>query len=216
MADNYLPGVIGPNEFDRYAKQWLETAGDAEALRQNFLATDGKGLLRSVKFSVQHVVQLVSLTGAGCIAEVPAADTTEEDFSSLVDGNRALAKPKAEHAAQVPHDLVKTWLGNRAVAGHATPTMFATACSATDGPLRGYNFDLADFMVPLFNARPFDQQKFRLNFGLHDYYGPNAVSEGALTQTFGLALRVYDPTSADAMGSDSPFFDMGQPAPPYQ
>ncbi|MFD1467124.1 hypothetical protein ACFQ48_02725 [Hymenobacter caeli] len=252
---NATPGLLTPDEFDRYTKQWLAAAADAKALAACFAAPGGK--MPNVQFTLQQVVQLVSTVGGRFVKArflvtddhkfsvalfvtdaadqqlsayyVPLAAANAGDAAQEVVAARTAASPAqvAVHATQVPHNLVREWLLNWAKAGPATPAMFTTPAGAAAGPLRGYNFDLSDFMTPLYNAQPFDQQNVCLNFTLHEFYAPVSA---ALTQTFGLAMRLYNPTEkgaatsniaakdttaeSAATASDDPFFDIGQPSPP--
>ena len=115
----------------------------------------------------------------------------------------------------VPFNLIKTWLCNWgwAVSGQQlSPAMFATSY----GPLRGYTFELSDFLDPLFQTQAPKVSAVRANFGLKSYYPAFPEQPAQPTSTFGLVLRLYSPGGSNLGGeSGGPSYDMSKPSPPY-
>ncbi len=228
-----IPDILTPEQFEQYSAEWLRIAGDAggPALAQCFGAP-GHGRRTYASLPIQQLVWLVSTVGIVCVRArflaiahrghparfalaLFATDAAGKRLSAyyLAAAEDAPAAPLLRaaqlQATQVPHDLVKTWLHHWAAAPAVTPALFATSY----GPLRGYTFEVGDFLEPLFAAQPFGNQTLRISFGLHEYY----PAEGPLAQTFGLVLRLHAPrkqAEIDGGGSNDPFFDMSKPCPP--
>ena len=216
------PGGKGPLQTARFGIQQvvqLVSAVGVQCVKARFLVRkDAAGAPR-------FTVALVATDGADKLlsayyvaAEEPAA-AAQDGYSGgyaagadFVGAAPAAGQPPL-HATQIPHGLVKIWVENWLNAAQATPAMFATPYGGAAGPLRGYTFEVSDFRNPIYNAQPIGQQEVCLGFALHEFYSP-APTAGALTQTFGLVVRLYNPTKADAVTSDDPFFDMGKPNPP--
>lgn len=114
----------------------------------------------------------------------------------------------------VPYNLIKGWLNGWATAAttqQLRPAQFATAY----GPLQGYNFDLGDFLDPLFTAKTFTDQRLFLRFGLKTYYPAYPENLATPTQTFGLVVRLYSPNEeADGAELSGPSYDMALQVPP--
>jgi hypothetical protein len=114
----------------------------------------------------------------------------------------------------VPYNLIKGWLNGWATAAttqQLRPALFATAY----GPLQGYNFDLGDFLDPLFAAKTFTDQRLFIRFGLKAYYPAYPEILAAPAQTFGLVVRLYSPSKeADSDELSGPSYDMSKPYPP--
>ena len=109
----------------------------------------------------------------------------------------------------VPDVLSQLWINAWDAITVATPPLFAT----TYGPLRGYTFEVAEFITPL---RPvplkyLNDEYLLLEFGLHEYYRSEPQGE-VLVQTFGLLLKLE---SNKLQGGGDPYVNMGQPCPPY-
>jgi len=115
----------------------------------------------------------------------------------------------------VPYNLIKGWLNgwaNAAAKQQLQPTMFVTTGF---GPLQGYNFDLGDFLDPLFAAKTFTGQQLFLRFGLKTYYPAYPENPATLAHTFGLVVRLYSPSEgADGDKTSGPSYDMSKPYPP--
>ena len=129
----------------------------------------------------------------------------------------AATEPLPGAAKQVAHALAKSWLEAWAKVGRAggppvTPDLFATPY----GPLRGYTFEMADFLAPLFRVAAFGQQELRIYFGLHDYYRTEPDGQDKLVQTFSMAVRLWNPPTGkeEMAGSSEPIYDMSMPIPP--
>ena len=169
-----LPAIIGAEEANHYAAEWLALIDrtDAAELHQALRGVDGQQV-GFVSFPVQRIVELVSAGGVRRIeakfllkpdaAGQPrvtlglfATDSENNRVSSVYLANEystALAAPAPALAAQpkngpsspneVANVLVNHWLQNW-TANAATPAMFATPY----GTLRGYSFEVGDFMSP--------------------------------------------------------------------
>ena len=108
---------------------------------------------------------------------------------------------------EVPDVLARHWLRLWAELTQVTPALFATSY----GPLRGYTFEVAEFMTPLRQLSDFGHEKLVLEFDLHEYYRTEPQGE-VLVHTFGLVLRLE---SLRVQGVSGPFINMGQPCPPH-
>lgn len=132
------------------------------------------------------------------------------------DANWQTVEPQqlAAVGGLVPYNLIKGWLNGWTTAAttqQLRPALFATAY----GPLQGYNFDLGDFLDPLFAAKTFTNQRLFLRFGLKAYYPAYPESLAAPAQTFGLVVRLYSPSDeADGDELSGPSYDMSKPYPP--
>lgn len=218
---------LSPAQFATYAQAWEDLLHQPtpEALQQCFTAQTPNKVLWNVTFPIQRIVQLVSVVGGRTIrARFVVLPEPTPRFSLVLyaadaEGKRLSAYYLAERAPapvglqdQVPHALVSTWLHNWQKISHVDASLFQTL----RGPLKGYNFELADFMDPLFRAQPFTNQELRLYFGLHEYYSADPATEEQqkLTQTFGLVLRIYGATPEEGGTSDAPIYDVSMPCPP--
>ncbi|WP_210521566.1 hypothetical protein [Hymenobacter terricola] len=227
-ASDTSNGIISPALFDQYTAKWLDVVSqpDGSVLAQAFLV-NGKDRLLFVGFPIKQITSLVSAVGVQKIKArfllIPGADGQPHFslalFATGVDDEIVSAYYVPDQywtgAARtpvlgepVPGDLAAQWMANWKAAPAVTSAQFAY----TQGPLQGYNFDIKDFMTPLFAAQPFGDQQVRLNLGLHEYYAANSSGAGP-TQTFGLVLRVYS-AGQSVSTSDDGFYDMATPCPP--
>ena len=108
---------------------------------------------------------------------------------------------------EVPDVLARYWLRLWAAVTQVTPALFATSY----GPLRGYTFEVAEFMTPLRQLADFGHEKLVLEFDLHEFYRTEPQGE-VLVHIFGLVLRLE---SLRVQGGDGPFVNMGAPCPPH-
>ena len=108
----------------------------------------------------------------------------------------------------VPDVLSQLWMAAWAAITVATPPLFAT----TYGPLRGYTYEVNEFIIPLrpVSFKYLDDESLLLEFGLHEYYRSEPQGE-ALVQTFGLLLKLE---SNKMQVGDDPSVNMGSPCPP--
>ncbi|MDO7846174.1 hypothetical protein Q5H92_07400 [Hymenobacter sp. M29] len=224
------PGLLSSDEFRQYSADWRELVSqpDSPTLPECFQTEAGERVLY-VSFPIQRVAELVSAVGAKQLKArfvlLPvggqkkfslvlfAADDTQQ-----AEGRKSayyLAEPSWTSAPSaglgepVPNNLAAEWLNSWKGAPAVMPALFATP----DGPLEGYNFDLKDFLRPLFTDQPYDQQQIRVWLGLHSYYSPTNLD--SLTQTFGLVVRRYDPLQEVGRDNDDDlFFDLSFPCPP--
>ncbi len=136
----------------------------------------------------------------------PAAEPAAAPKKTAAAKLRAVVTAAAR--TELPDVLARYWLRAWAALTRVAPAVFATSY----GPLRGYTFEVAEFMLPLRQLARFDQEKLLVEFGLHEYYRPEGEGEGdALVQTFGLMLRLE---SSKMEGATGPILDMGAPCPP--
>ena len=233
-----IPGIIGAAEANQYAADWLALIerADAAELCHSLRAVDGQQVA-FVSFPVQHIVELVSAGGVQHIeakfllkpdsAGQPrvtlglfATDTKQNRVSSVYLANEystavtapapaLTAQPKTGPAShnEVANVLVNHWLQGWAT-NAATPTMFATPY----GTLRGYSFEVGDFLSPLFQLTSFGQEEVRIHFVLHRYHATNGAGQEAPAQTLGLAVQVWSPT---ALSLGDLIWDMSRPCPPF-
>ncbi|GAB3588219.1 hypothetical protein [Hymenobacter daeguensis] len=218
MTNNSPSGIISQAVFDEYAANWLTVVGNNDALNQCFQAPAG-GKLLAVSFTMKQIQQLVSVVGAHYIMSrflvtndgskftltLFATDAERNKLSSFyIAGN--LEETPGLPGAEVPDVLAEQWLNSWQAAETVTGDMF-TSCLA-GVPLKGYTFDISDFLALFYGLPTIDGENLLVHFGLHEYY--TATAEGdKLTQTFGLVLQ----RGGDA-GGDDPYYDMSSPCPP--
>ena len=223
------PGLLSQDEFNQYTADWLSLVSqtDSPDLPASF-QTEAGNLVAYVSFPIKRVVELVSAVGAKQIKArfVLIADGAQKKFSLVLyaadDTQQAEGRKSAYYLAEpswtaapdpqlgeaVPDNLAAVWLDAWKTAPTVTSAMFATP----DGPLEGYNFDLRDFLKPLFTDQAYNNQEIRLWLGLHSYYSPTDLNN--LTQTFGLVVRRYDPVPTVGKGDGDLYYDLSFPCPP--
>ncbi|UOQ96779.1 hypothetical protein MUN81_16210 [Hymenobacter sp. 5317J-9] len=223
-------GTLAPALFDEYAAQWhskISDLGNPDVT--NYFANGTGGRLTYLTFSIQRVAELVSAVGVKYIKArfvlMPDASSGQYRFSLVLfaadQEDRRLTAYYLPDAPQdapptvgepLPGGLAGLWQAAWAEASPLTSAMFTTSY----GVLKGYNFDLKDFLTPLFtNDQPYDKQQVRVGMGLHSYITP----DDQYTQTFGLMVRRFDPTGQESSGklqsvADFEFFDLSTPCPP--
>ncbi|MBD2722089.1 hypothetical protein [Hymenobacter armeniacus] len=221
-------GTLAPALFDEYAAEWhskISDVGNPDVT--SYFANGDSGRLTYVYFSIQRVAELVSAVGVQHIKArfvlMPDASTGQYRFSLVLfaadKDDRQLTAYYLPDALQavpptvgepLPGSLAGLWQAAWAEATLLTSAMFTTSY----GVLKGYNFDLKDFLTPLFtNGQPYDKQQVRVWLGLHGYTTPDDQP----TQTFGLMVRRFDPTQGAAgqlQAADDVFFDLSTPCPP--
>jgi hypothetical protein len=223
------PGFLTDNEFAQYSAAWLSLISQPDsALLPDSFQTESGQRVQYVSFPIGRVVELVSAVGAKQIKArfvlVPdgglqkfslvlfAADDTQKE-----EGRKSAyylaepswtATPSAALGEAVPDNLAAGWLASWKAAPTVTPDMFATP----DGGLQGYNFDLKDFVRPLFTDQPYDKQEIWLWLGLHTYY--SATNLAGPTQTLGLVVRRHDPAATAQRSFDELYYDLSTPCPP--
>jgi hypothetical protein len=217
------PSIVNPQQFDAGEKLWLQTVAEPSALQHAFRSGPANELLLYAGFSIEQIAQLVSTVGATHINArflVLAGSTSTPVFTLALYASNSLktrlsayyvgasgSSAGAEPGIQVPHALAKSWIDRWAGVKETsvTPALFATQY----GPLRGYTFQIDDFLDTLFDLTTLDGSNvLRANFGLHESYG----TDDTLQQTFGLILRTY--TTAGTPTSTRPLYDMTMPCPP--
>lgn len=132
---------------------------------------------------------------------------------------------------EVPEVLARYWLRAWAAVKQATPALFATPY----GPLRGYTFELNDFILPLRQVTRLSEGKLLVDFDLHEYYRAKSLSAASaktsaltnepaqnesqrtepqddeLVKTFGLMLRLE---ASQEQAGDGAVYDISAPCPP--
>jgi hypothetical protein len=120
----------------------------------------------------------------------------------------------------LPDALATYWQNNWSPAGEdplATQEMF----DSTYGYLRGYTFEMDDFLKPLMQIPPKmliqNAAPIRINFGLHQYYPAIPNADGTLNNTFGLLVSYAgypDSPDQNPIDEEEVFYDLGSPCPP--
>jgi len=140
----------------------------------------------------------------------------------LLDGDESENTPLLDVYKPVllPDALATYWQNNWSPTGLdplATQEMF----DSTYGYLRGYTFELDDFLKPLMQIPPkmLIQQAapIRINFGLHQYYPATPNADGTPNNTFGLLVSYSgypENTEQNPIDDEEVFYDLGSPCPP--
>lgn len=227
MPSNTTSSIISASQFQEYTTRWaqlLENPGTE--LAQAF--QDGQGLLKSVNFPILAIAQLVSAVGARRIKArfmLQSSDANGAPFfavalyatddeglrlssyyvSTAPDGEALdLGLPNEE----VADSLAQYWIAKWAAVSAVTPELFTVPYG--EGALRGYTFELMDFLKPFKQLKSIDDQKMCVHFGLHEYYSPNLLTDSdKLTQTFGLILQITPGTG----GVANRLYDVSMPCP---
>jgi hypothetical protein len=218
MTNNSPTGIINQETFDEYANNWLTVVGNNAELQQSFQSPDGSKLT-SVSFSMEQIQQLVSVVGAHYIMSrflvasdgskftltLFATDAERNKLSSFYIAGNAPQAPGLP-GEEVPDVLAEGWLNNWTNANAVTNDMFTS--SVAGAPLKGYTFEINDFLALFYDLPTIKGENLLVHFGLHEYY--KSTEEGdKLTQTFGLVLRMSGGES-----SSDPYYDMSSPCPP--
>jgi hypothetical protein len=226
-------GIISQQVFDQYSSKWVEIIGNTDTTMLNQCFRAGEQKLAYVTFPALQIARLVSTVGAQHIKArflvatetrgellfphftlaLFATDDLNARLSSyyLADAYWASQPPVPIPNAVVPNVLVDYWLNNwaRETAGDqgVTQAMF----NSPYGFLRGYTFELDDFMTPLSQAKNLEEATLKISFGLHEYYHTGTDGQDVLATTFGLVVQYLN-----GMGDplDDPSFDMARPCPP--
>lgn len=125
----------------------------------------------------------------------------------------------AELKGLVPFDLAKSWVCNWCWAVEAQ-ALDAAAFATSYGPLQGYDFELGDFLDPLFQMQNPEASAVRAVFGLKRYYPAYPENLEQPTSTFELVMRLYSPKGSggnpDVLGGNGggPSYDQSTPNPP--
>ena len=242
MAKTPIPGILSQELFVQYAASWLETveSADSTALRQSFEASGRPRRLQAIHFPMPQVVRLVSTVGAARIKAsfvilptsgepggklkfslvLSASNSLDARVSSyylaeeyqLPEGAEANSPddPAALALGAVPGVLIRDWQRLWTQAPQLLPAMF----NGNYGYLRGYTFELSDFVAALAKVDSPTEGSLVIHFGLHEYYRPDPVAGDVLTQTFGLILQTRDVKRNGLADGNDPFYDMSAPCPP--
>jgi hypothetical protein len=218
MTENSPQGIISQEVFDEFAANWLTVVSNNSELNDSFVSPAG-GKLLSVSFTMEQIQQLVSVVGAHFIMSrflitsdaskftltLFATDAERNKLSSFYIAGNTGETPTLP-GAEVPDVLAEKWLNSWEQAGAVTSDMF-TSC-IPGAPLKGYTFDVSDFLALFYGLPKIEGENLLVHFGLHEYYN---VVDGAdkLTKTFGLVLR-----RSGEGGSEDPYYDMSSPCPP--
>jgi hypothetical protein len=220
-------GILIPDLFNEYAAQWLNKISEQDNPDLPGYFQDKSGDRMSyLQFPIQRVIELVSAVGVRYVKArfvlLPGATPNEYLFSLVLfaadEDHRQLTAYYLPDAAAgqgagvpnepVPSGLSDVWKAAWQDASPLTTAMFSTSY----GPLEGYNFDVKDFLAPLFiGSDPYATQQVRLLLGLRGYVDP----AGTPTQTFGLVVRLADANAgAKVQAGNDGYYDMSTPCPP--
>ncbi|SFQ58464.1 hypothetical protein [Hymenobacter arizonensis] len=232
-------GIISQHEFEQYAAEWtrLTHSANGAELQEVFQASKNK-LIQGVDFPLTDVIQLLSTVGAHHIkarfiinndssAAKPyftlallATDRLGARLSSYYSTNELVEKEITDaDGMNVADILARKWLQQWAALKKVSPALFDT----TYGPLRGYTFDLKDFMKPLSELKKaspaqLEQASLRISFGLHEFYRSTGPDTDAKVHSFGLVVHLANLGNANPAGANleefSPFYDVSAPCPP--
>lgn len=246
MSDQTPPiaGLISQSLFDHYSAGWLEVISrpDAEALQAGFMQ-DGLHLT-GVGFSITQIARLVATVGAVHIKArfimQPPKPGTQPQFSLVLFATDALdarissyyvpeivytdtagfTRPSRPgklpiHKNQVHYVLAERWRQSWASLTEVLPEYFATHY----GPLRGYTFELNEFIALFLLLETLGEERLKIFFVLHDYYQPDPNTSGdQLANTFALALSLKRTENTkcadDFQAGDDPITNNGAPCPP--
>ena len=199
LADSIVPllSTVGLRQVvARFVLLPAEVAADSPRFRVVLYGTDGLG----GRISAYYL-------GAATWVAAPKSLQADEQPSEVLTG-------------QVSFNLIRVWLQAWvAPTQQLSPLLFMTSY----GPLQGYNFELSDFMDPLFPVKqpadPTQRLVLRLYFGLKSYYPAYPENLEQPRQTIGLVVRLLVPgskvTDGDGGGdAGGPSYDMAVPVPP--
>ena len=217
--------ILDPTLYADYAGQWLNKISEQDNPDLTSYFNDGSGnRVTYAEFSIQRIIELVSAVGVRQIKArfvlLPgqgddqllfslvlfATDADDRQLSAyyLPDSTAATSSLPAE---RVPGGLAGLWEEYWKTEATLTTAMFKTSY----GPLEGYNFDIKDFLAPLFTGTTsYTNQQVRLKLGLHQYIAADTTT---LTQTFGLVVRRFD-GDQQVQGAAADDYDMSTPCPP--
>lgn len=236
--------LISQQLFDTSTARWAEITNqpDAAALKGVFL--DHGQLVTGVGFSMTQIAQLVATVGAAYIKvrflikpadllgaaqfslALFATDLLGARVSSyykpqkVYTGASAFACPSQPgiptvHKNQLHYVLAERWRQNWAATGDSD--MKLDYFDSHYGPLRGYTYELNEFVALFLLLEKLEDASLQVHFVLHDYYRFDPkTSTDTLAKTFALALRLKRKKEDGDMVDDidDPILDNGAPCPP--
>ena len=227
-------GIISQQVFDQYSSKWVEIIGNSDTtLLNQCFRTEGDATLTHVTFPALQIARLVSTVGARHVKArflvatemrgellfphftlaLFATDDLNARLSSyyLADAYWETRLPVPANNDVVPNVLVDFWLNNWQQDTAGESAVSQAMFNSPYGFLRGYTFELDDFVSPLSRAKNLEDASLKISFGLHEFYRTGTDGQDALNYTFGLVVQYLD-----GMGDplDDPSFDMSQPCPP--
>jgi hypothetical protein len=244
MSDQSRPisGLISQQLFDQYSANWVEVINqpNAKVLQDSFLQEGA--IITGVGFSTTQIARLVATVGAVHIKarfliqqSQPgiqpqfalaffATDSLDARVSSYYVSEKvytdktAFVAPSQPHQLtihkkQLHHVLAERWRQQWADLTQVLPEYFATHY----GPLRGYTFELNEFIALFLLLETLGDEMLEAHFVLHDYYQPDPSTSGdQLANTFALALQLRRTDSKDQYlrQGDDPIMDTAMPCPP--
>ncbi len=247
MSDQSKPiaGLISQQQFDQASANWVEVISqpDTKALQNSFLQEGA--LITGLGFSTTQIARLVATVGAVHIKArfliqqaqpgvepqfalaLFATDSLDARLSSYYVSEKVYTDKKSFvppsqphqltiHKKQVHHVLAERWRQQWADLTQVEPEYFATHY----GPLRGYTFELNEFIALFLLLEALGDEMLEAYFVLHDYYQPDPTTSGdQLAHTFALALRLQRTDGASGkdqhpMQGDDPIMDTAMPCPP--
>lgn len=117
----------------------------------------------------------------------------------------------AHSRKEVPGVLATLWLKGwqgLKTTREITPALFASSY----GPLRGYTYEVDEFVHLLRALTQLKNESVQLVFDLHEYYRPLPPQGDVLVRTFGLLLNVKN--AKNEGGAEGTFVNMSAPCPP--
>ncbi|WP_210520989.1 hypothetical protein [Hymenobacter terricola] len=227
-ADSIISQVL----FDEYTATWVKAVNDPSdgtALTKCFLTKSGSRL-GYVRFEVPQIIELMSAVGIQGIKArfliKPDGRFTVALFAADAQGLRLTSyyladyrneedqQPASRQAEDMNMEaanvLAAHWQRNWANTKRFPTTRQLFASSY--GPLRGYNFNVSDFMAPLMSLQPedIDKEEFHLMPGLHSHFSSGPDNDGPVA-VFGLVVTRTDNA---LRGSGDPSYDVAIPSPP--
>ncbi|NML65261.1 hypothetical protein HHL22_08600 [Hymenobacter sp. RP-2-7] len=220
-------------------------SADPAVLQRSFETAGPDGQprrLRACHFRLRHIIQLVSVVGAAHIkasfvlVPTPAPDGLPR-FTLVLSASNALGARVSSYYLAEPYELPaeeaelalgpdeaatlalgalpavlgREWARHWRQAPRIEPALFASAY----GYLRGYSFELSDFVAVLAGVQNPEAGGLVLHFGLHEYYRPDPVAGDSLGRLFGLLLQLRGADKGRPGGDgDDPGYNMGHPCPP--
>ena len=124
---------------------------------------------------------------------------------------RARSMVTAHSRKEVPGVLANLWLKgwqSLTTTSEITPALFASSY----GALRGYTYEVDEFVHVLRALTQLKNESVQLVFDLHEYYRPLPPQGDVLVRTFGLLLCVKN--TKEENGEDGTFVNMSSPCPP--
>jgi hypothetical protein len=238
-----ISGLINQQLFNTYSANWIRVINDSDPkILQNSFKL-GDDAITGCGFSTTRIGQLVATVGATHIKVrfivQPPAPGTEPKFSLALFATDALdarissyyvpevlytdteafvcpSQPglPAVHKNQLHYVLAERWRQNWV--DKSTEDIETDDFTTSYGPLRGYTYELQEFMALFLQLEALEDAMLKIHFVLHDYYRPDLITSiDTLAYTFALALRLqHNPGTKYYATDDDLIMDNAMPCPP--